>query len=106
MKRREPSNPDKRIWISIDWDKVPKGKINGMLKITGASGEVQVNVTVNNPLEPDPGELNGFVESNGCVSMEAEHFTKKTDGARQSRWERIEDYGHTLSGMRAYCERL
>ncbi len=42
--------PDKRIWISIDWDKVPKGKINGMLKITGASREVQVNITVNNPM--------------------------------------------------------
>ncbi len=35
--------------------------------------------------------------------MEAEHFTNKTDGARQSRWERIEDYGHTLSGMRTYA---
>jgi hypothetical protein len=95
-------SPDKRIWISIDWDKAPKGKINGMLKITGASREVQVNITVNNPMQPSAEQLDGFVESNGCVSMEAEHFTGKTDGAKQSRWERIEDYGHTLSGMRTY----
>jgi hypothetical protein len=32
--------------------------------------------------------------------MEAEHFTKKT-GSGSDRWIRIEDYGHTLSAMRA-----
>jgi hypothetical protein len=99
---RGTAYPDKRIWVSINWEKVPKGRTNGMLKITGASGEVQVNIFVNNPMQPSAEQLDGFVESNGCVSMEAEHFTKNTDGIRQSRWERIEDYGHTLSGMRAY----
>jgi hypothetical protein len=54
-------------------------------------------------LEPSIDLVNGFIESNGYVSMEAEHFTKNTDGVRQSRWERIEDYGHTLSGMRGYA---
>jgi hypothetical protein len=93
--------PDKRIGISIDWDKVPKGKTMGMLVIKGASQEVQVSVAVNYPLEPSRDNLDGFVESDGYVSMEAEHYKKKTDGARQSRWEKIEDYGHTLSGMRS-----
>jgi hypothetical protein len=32
--------------------------------------------------------------------MEAEHYTKKTDG-NSRRWIKIEDYGHTLSAMRA-----
>ncbi len=98
------SSHDKRIWISIDWDKMPKGRTTGIMVVTGASQEVQVQVTVNNPVEPAPGELDGFVESNGYVSMEAEHFTKNTAGARQSRWERIEDYGHTLSGMRSFAD--
>ena len=97
-------NTQERIWISIDWAKVPGGKIKGMLKINGASQEVKVYVTVNNPAEPTPDKLDGFVESNGCVSMEAEHFTKKTDGIMQSRWEKIEEYGHTLSGMRTYSD--
>ena len=34
------------------------------------------------------------------MSIEAEHFTGRTD-AGERRWIRIEDYGHTLSGMRA-----
>ncbi len=75
-----------------------------MLIVKGASQEVQVQITVSNPVEPAPGKLDGFVESNGYVSMEAEHFTKNTAGARQSRWERIEDYGHTLSGMRSFSD--
>src|SRR5205814_119869 len=40
------------------------------------------------------------VEGEGYVAIEPEHFTKRNDaGAR--RWIRIEDYGRTLSGMRA-----
>jgi hypothetical protein len=44
--------------------------------------------------------LKGFMESDGVVSIEPEHFTKKTD-AGDRRWITVEDYGNTLSGMRA-----
>ncbi|MBE3084903.1 MAG: glycosyl hydrolase, partial [Bacteroidetes bacterium] len=40
------------------------------------------------------------VEGEGYVSIEAEHYTKLTN-AGTNRWIRIEDYGHTLSAMRA-----
>jgi hypothetical protein len=91
---------DKRIWVNVDWLKVPKGKSDGIIKITGASREVRVKVTVNNPMEPPIDQVNAFVESNGYISIEAENFTQNTVGIRQSRWERIGDYGHTVSGMR------
>jgi hypothetical protein len=94
-----------RIFISIDWKRAPQGRTGGILKIKGASREVQVYVTVNNPAEPTRNNLEGFIESNGCVSMEAEHFTKKSEGPGDSRWESIEDYGHTLSGMRT-CSKV
>jgi hypothetical protein len=42
--------------------------------------------------------LRGFVEADGYVSMEAAHYTKKTD-AGAVRWEEIADYGRTLSAM-------
>ena len=44
--------------------------------------------------------LKGFVEGEGYVSIEAEHYSKKTD-VDSRRWIKIEDYGHTLSAMRA-----
>ena len=42
--------------------------------------------------------LDGFVEGQGYVSIEAEHFTKNVP-AGEVRWEKIEDYGRTLSGL-------
>jgi hypothetical protein len=53
-----------------------------------------------NPSEPDRASLEGFVESEGCVSIEAEHYTRNVQ-AGPNRWIRIPNYGHTLSGMRA-----
>ncbi|MCK7533522.1 MAG: hypothetical protein MZV63_22055 [Marinilabiliales bacterium] len=47
--------------------------------------------------------LNGFVEGQGYVAMEAEHFSSKTEAGHR-KWTRIEDYGHTLSGMRASAD--
>jgi hypothetical protein len=43
----------------------------------------------------------GFVESDGCVSMEAEHFTRKRDTAA-ARWEVLPDHGRTLSAMTVF----
>jgi hypothetical protein len=43
----------------------------------------------------------GFVESGGYVSMEAEHFTHKTDTA-SARWEVLPDHGRTLSAMTVF----
>ena len=91
---------DKRLWVSIDWARAPKGAFAGELKIAGAASEVVVKVEAFNPVEVTRGNLQGFAEGQGIVAIEAEHFTKKNDsGAR--RWIRIEDFGHTLSGMRA-----
>ena len=91
---------DKRIWISIDWNKAPKGLSNSSVKIMGTNEEVVVNLKIFNPSGITQESLQGFVEGEGFVSIEAEHYTSKTgNGKRQ--WIKIEDYGHTLSGMRA-----
>lgn len=89
-----------RIWIDIDWGTVPKGaNVTGKVTVSdGTSGSVTVNVKVVNPASPDPNTLVGFIESNGYISMEAEHYTKKVDAAGV-KWEKIPDYGRTLSSM-------
>jgi hypothetical protein len=90
---------DQRLWIDADWSKAPVGTSSGKLKISGVGGEVTVKITAFNPSVPTRDSLQGFVEGDGCVSIEAEHFTAKTDvGA--NRWIKIPDYGHTLSAMR------
>jgi hypothetical protein len=91
---------DKRLWISVDWSKAPQGASGGMVKISGASNRVVVNVNALYPTEVKRDSLQGFVEGEGLVSIEPEHFTKKID-AGENRWVKIPDYGRTLSGMRA-----
>lgn len=71
---------EKRIWVRINWDKVPKDTaIKGLIHITGAETNFSVTVPVFNPALPSPEQVNGFVESNGYVSIEAEHYTHTTD---------------------------
>jgi hypothetical protein len=41
------------------------------------------------------------VQADGYVSIEAEHFTRKTN-AGPVHWDKIEDYGRTLSAMTVY----
>ena len=90
---------ERRVWVSVNWDKVPAGTTRGTIRITGPGAPVTVGVSAFNPTEVTRDSLDGFVEGGGVVSIEAEHTTaRSTAGA--SRWVRIEDYGHTLSGMR------
>ena len=91
---------DKRLWVSVNWNKAPKGAASGTVKLAGASGNVTVKVNAFNPTEVTRDSLQGFVEGDGFVSIEAEHYTRKTDAGANS-WIRIDDYGRTLSGMRA-----
>ncbi len=91
---------DKRIWISIDWEKAPKEKRSGTVRIEGTNKSVTLKVESFNPTEVTRKSLDGFVESEGYVSIEAQHYTKNTDSGSRH-WIKIEDYGRTLSGMRA-----
>jgi hypothetical protein len=94
------AGPDQRLWVSVDWSKAPAEMARGTIKISGAGAEVTVGVAAFNPREVTRDSLQGFVEGEGFVSIEAEHYAGKTD-AGASRWLRIEGYGHTVSAMRA-----
>src|ERR1019366_1400859 len=91
---------DQRLLVSVDWSKAPStGSLPGSVAITGPGGEsVDVTFMVVNPSGISPGTLDGFVETDRCVSIEAEHYTAKVD-SESSRWIRIKDYGRTLSAM-------
>ncbi len=90
---------EQRVWVSVDWTKAPHGSSTGTVTISGAgSAPVEVKVSAFYPTDPSPESLHGFVETNGYVSMEAVHYTGRSD-ARGVRWDQIDDYGRTLSSM-------
>ncbi len=91
---------DLQIWIGVDWNHVPAGVTHGTVVVSGAGNEVTIHVDALNPPEITRDNLRGFVEREGVVSIEPEHYTKKSS-AGANHWQRIGDYGRTLSGMRA-----
>ena len=91
---------DTRLWVTVDWTRAPKGRSSGTMTLNGAGGTVTVSIEARNPAEVTRASLHGFAEGAGYVSIEPEHFTAKSDNGT-SRWIRVEDYGRTLSGMRA-----
>jgi hypothetical protein len=94
---------DDRIWIKVNWNLAPKGKAKSVLRISGTGKEVAVIINTFNPADITLESLSGFIEGNEYVSIEAEHFTRLSNEGSY-KWVRIEDYGHTLSAMRATTE--
>jgi hypothetical protein len=92
---------EQRLWVSVDWNSVRQGSSAGSLTIAGAGGDISVSVNAVRPRQPTRDSLEGFVETDGYVSMEAEHYSRNSESAT-ARWERIDDYGRTLSSMAVF----
>jgi hypothetical protein len=88
---------EERVWVSVDWAKAPAQSASGSVTIRGTGDPVAVQVELARPGGVTPATLDGFVEADGYVSIEAAHFTKENDAA--ARWAEIPDIGRTLSGM-------
>ncbi|MBN2347860.1 MAG: glycosyl hydrolase 115 family protein [Bacteroidales bacterium] len=89
----------KRLWVSADWSKVPEGDSKVSITITGSEGtKVIVYANVFNFLSRIPENFEGFIESNGVISTEAVHYSKKVN-SNDAHWEQIPNLGRTLSAM-------
>jgi Gylcosyl hydrolase family 115 C-terminal domain len=87
-----------RVSLSVDWERAPRGTTPLSLTVTGpGQSRVLVQAVANNP-EVAPGALGGFVESNGYVAIEAEHFDRAVDHA-PIYWQLLPNIGRTASGM-------
>lgn len=66
----------------------------GTLGTRGPGNVFEVTLPLFNPTSPSVQSVKGFVESNGYISMEAEHFSRKVDKTHAS-WKVIEGLGRT-----------
>ena len=104
---------EKRIWVSIDWDKVPKGenkkeaplghdfqlippsyKVNSAIDFVSADSTITVGVSVFNPKLKSLEDYKGFIEDKGFVSIHAENPTRNISG-KEAKWELYEGIGYT-----------
>ena len=94
-----------RLALHVDWTMASGGRTTVPITITGSEGtQVVVQAVLDNrPIlaqDTTPGweALNGFVEANGHVSIEAAHYTGVVAGNGVS-WLQIPDIGRTGAGM-------
>ncbi len=85
---------DEKVYVSIDWQKAPKGRATGEIIISGTGKEYVVTVPISNDLP----EAVGFVENNGVVSIEAADFTNKFD-SKNIHWTVVPNLGRTNSSL-------
>jgi hypothetical protein len=90
---------EQRLWVTVDWVKAPTGTNDVSITITGPdNGRVIVHAPVSNPSATVRADIHGFVESNGYVSIEAEHFTRAVKSTNAS-WQIIPGLGRTHSAV-------
>lgn len=89
---------EKRVFISVDWSKVPAKVEEGKIILNTKGGKKEIIVPIWNPTQQQKSEIKGFVENNGVISIEASNFSRvnnKTDAY----WSVIPDIGRTLDGV-------
>jgi len=89
---------ESRFPVRINWKDAPNGEIIGSVTVISGTNVVLVGVPVSNPPEPARDSIQGFVEADRYVSIEAEHFTRNIR-SHNARWQRIPNLGRTLSSM-------
>jgi hypothetical protein len=93
---------DARLSVKVDWDRAPSGASGASVRISGSEGTVvEVAVTVQNLALPRPVGGGGFVEGDGCVAIEAEHYSRAVGGGGLS-WTLVPRLGRTLSAMTVF----
>jgi hypothetical protein len=95
--------PDGRCVITVDWRKVPTGVSNVEIVVSHTAYGVGDSYTLILPLNKTrikPG-FKGHVESNGVISIEAEHHTQAQPEDDLS-YITIPGYGRTLSGVKLW----
>ncbi len=86
-----------RARVSVDWARAPAGPSTVPITVTGPNGtSMVVQASIDNPAPSRT--LSGFVEANGYVSIEAEHFDRSVELASVS-WKLIPGIGRTGSGL-------
>jgi hypothetical protein len=91
-----------RLEVGVDYARAPFGSFEVPVTIRGSEGtSVVVTARVHNPETPRPETANGFVETDGVVSLEAQHSSRAIAGGGV-RWKLIPELGRTLSGVTAF----
>ncbi|HEY4082097.1 MAG TPA: glycosyl hydrolase 115 family protein [Burkholderiaceae bacterium] len=87
---------DQALSVAVRWADAPAGLSDAKVLLRSDDGrEFTVNVPISNPSKKG---VSGFVETDGVISIEAEHYGRAV-AVPGREWLRIPGHGRTLSGM-------
>ena len=89
---------DLHLDVSVDWSRAPVGQTQATLTVHGPTETVAIAVPIFKPAPQQAAAIHGFVETDGVVSIEAQHFDRAIDGDG-TKWTVLPDYGRTLSAV-------
>jgi len=90
---------EERLAVSIDWEQAPAGRQQSSVTVTGPNASsVVVQILIHRPAWLDEAAAEGFVQVDGDLAIEAEHYTRAVD-AEGVWWQQIPGLGRTLSAM-------
>lgn len=87
-----------KLYVSIDWEKAPKGEATGNFEIQHKRKSVIIEVPIHN-LNTE--NVKGLVESNNYISMGAANFSKQ--GNDKQGWTLVPNLGRTGSTMTSFA---
>ena len=90
---------DQRLWVSVDWDKVPVGTQDAVITVSRSGGEsVQVQLTAIRSDKFTRQNVKAFGGLTGPTTITADSAAMNM-AVGGVRWERIPDYGRGRSGV-------
>ncbi|MET9816807.1 glycosyl hydrolase 115 family protein [Streptomyces sp. NPDC006355] len=111
--RAEPSHPwlrlstaggeltdQTRVWVEVDWARVPEGTHHPKLAFTGAGTTLEVPLRVVNDGERARRRVRGFVEAHGYVSIDAAHFESRV-ARGGAHWRVVRGLGRRTAAVEA-----
>ena len=105
IKRSGSVSVEERLLVSVDWSKTQPGENSGYIRVKDKFGHTyEFAVTAVSQQE----ELvqGAYIEENGYVAIEAEHYTLLEDGDQNSRWEVMYMLGRETDCLKLYPDSL
>lgn len=97
-KRKGIVQDEERLWVSIDWNKTPKGECNGIITVSDKNGIVKsYDVSAMNFDLTIPEKC--YVEGCGYVTIETEKYSVINTGKNNEKWNEVKNYGYCNSSM-------
>ncbi|MGW0421303.1 glycosyl hydrolase 115 family protein [Streptomyces sp. NPDC003015] len=86
----------RRVWVEIDWERVPEGVQEATVVLTGAGQRFEVPLRVVNGRR----RARGFVEAHGYVSIDAAHTDQRVSRGG-CRWRTVRGLGRRTGAVEA-----